>query len=1012
MLSSSGFRDGLGERDLQFERESGEVRERLFLRPELAAYETALRRRIGRLASMADPRLVPVQGLEHDRATGRLTVVSRHLSGTRLSDTLRASRERESIPDLTIGLFLAAEILAAAHTFHSLSGLPHGALTPNRVIVTADADVVLADYAYAEVIEAARFTPQRLWDEFGIAHSLGAPFSFAGDIRQTALIAIALMLGRPLDGLDVWSGIDAHLAEVEDVALIRGGRLFADPVIGWLRRALGRGHESAFAASDEAADACYALLTDRERAMARPAFLQFLLELETATESILSDFSVPPGVTPVAVIEASGESEPTPVLDAVTARVPETEPAPGPEPEPEQEQEPEPVAYRPAPLRLVERPAVQEPDLETEPEPERPAFVAWHFEPVPVEEPAPTAAPEPIAALEETPAPEEAPAVTYVEPEPIRVEAEPEPAVEETPDPFTWRPFSERFAPEPEPEPGAVPPVWAPEPVSFASDPVSFAPEPVSFTSEPEPVAPSGPAFEPYPSPEPGSQAFAYEPVDSLAPMVEHSLGPTPQPALEDRESRPVPEPELPRVAPIEREEPAAALHGAEFQELNIQPAASASDDTVTRVSSQSPFALLEKYKKRARIILHRDTEPVEPPVVSEVVPPPTIVAPPISTRIPPPAVSLKPPAPALTRPAESPLASPAIRLKGASAQRSASATFAPPRGLSERPVPIFEHEQEEERTGFKIPWKLAAAAVVVLVTGLAATNMKWSGSTPAAAVAPGTLVVETNPPGSDVFIDGERKGVTPTVVQVAPGRHEMKLARKGAEHAYSIDVASGARRVERLDWTALRQTGGIEVISNQPGSKVLVDGKARGETPLVLGDLAPGRHLVVVQGPNGNVRRRVTVVAGETTKLDLAIYSGWVIVTAPIELKIFENGKAIGTAGEGPVMLSAGPHTIELVNELLSYRSTHIFEMGPGEEKRLNITPTGRMNINAVPWAEVFVDGERIGETPLANVAVPLGARELLFKHPEHGERRMPITVTGGQPVQISIDLTRPDSP
>jgi hypothetical protein len=1012
MLSSSGFKDGLGERDLQFERESGEVRERLFLRPELAAYETALRRRIGRLASMADPRLVPVLGLEHDRATGRLTVVSGHLSGTRLSDTLRASREREIIPDLTIGLFLAAEILAAAHTFHSLSGLPHGALTPNRVIITADADVVLADYAYAEVIEAARFTPQRLWDEFGIAHSLGAPFSFAEDIRQTALIAIALMLGRPLDGLDIWSGIDAHLAEVEDVALIRGGRLFAEPVIGWLRRALGRGHESPFAASDEAADACSALLTDRERAMARPAFLQFLIELETAAESILSDSSVPAGVTPEAVIEASGEPEPTPVHDPVTARVPETEPEPEFEPEPEPEQEElEPVAYRPAPLRLVERPAVLERDVEIEPEPERPAFVAWHTEPVPVEEPVPTADPEPMVALKETPAPEEAPAVPYVEPEPIRMEAEPEPAVEETPEPFTWRPFSERFAPEPEPEPRAVTPAWAPEPVSFASEPVSSAPEPVSFTSEPEPISPSEPAYEPYSSPDPGSLPSPYEPVESLAPMVEHSLGPAPEPAFEARESRPVPEPELPRVTPVEREEPAAALHGAELQELNIQPAASASDDTGTRVSSQSPFALLEKYKKRARIILHRDTEPVDPPFVSEVVPPPAVVAPPISTRIPPPAASLKPPAP-VTRLAESPLASPAIRLKGASAQRSASATFAPPRELSERPVAIFEHEQEEERPGFRIPWKLAAAAVVVLVTGLAATNMKWPGSTPAAAVAPGTLVVESNPPGSEVFIDGERKGVTPAILQVAPGRHEMKLARKGAEHAYSIDVASGARRVERLDWTALRQTGGIEVISNQPGSKVLVDGKARGETPLVLGDLAPGRHLVVVQGPNGNVRRRVTVVAGETTKLDLAIYSGWVIVTAPIELKIFESGKAIGTAGEGPVMLSAGPHTIELVNELLSYRSTHSLEIGPGEEKRLNITPTGRMNINAVPWAEVFVDGERIGETPLANVAVPLGARELLFKHPEHGERRMPITVTGGEPVQISIDLTRPDSP
>jgi hypothetical protein len=390
-------------------------------------------------------------------------------------------------------------------------------------------------------------------------------------------------------------------------------------------------------------------------------------------------------------------------------------------------------------------------------------------------------------------------------------------------------------------------------------------------------------------------------------------------------------------------------------------------------------------------------------------------VAPPSLAPLPipvPPPVSVPVAFQTVTHPAESPLAPAPIRLKDPSARKKAAA-LAPRRDLSERPVAIFEHPDADDRSsGFRIPWKMAAAAIVVLVTGLAALNMEWLGPSRAAAIPPGTLVVETTPPGSEVFIDGERRGVTPAVLQVSPGRHEMKLTRKGAEHAWSIDVASGARRVERLDWTALRQTGGIEVISTTPGSKVLVDGKPRGETPLVLADLTPGRHLVVVQGPNGNVRRRVTVVAGETTKLDLAIYSGWVIVSAPIELKIFENGKAIATAGEGPVMLSAGPHTIELVNELLSYRSTHTVDIGPGEEERLNITPKGRLNVNAIPWAEVFIDGDRIGETPLANVSVTLGARELLFKHPEHGERRMAVTVTGSEPAQVSIDLTQPPSP
>ncbi|MBI2220516.1 MAG: PEGA domain-containing protein [Acidobacteria bacterium] len=835
MLSSSGFRDGLGERDLFFDRESGEIRERLFPRPEFAAYESALRRRIGRLASIADPRLVSVRGVEHDRATGRLTVISDHISGMRLSDALRAARERELIPDLTIGLFLAAEILAATHTFHSLSGLPHGCLHPDRVIVSAEGEVVVADYAYAEVIEASNFAPARLWREFGIAHWLGEPFSFAADVRQAALVAIALMLGRPVDAGNSVEGADALLVEVEEAAMIRGGRLFAEPVIGWLTRATGAGSAGGFSTSDAAADSCALLLTDRERALARPALVQFLVDLETPLPSEV-DFAF-------------------------------TEVEPLPEPEPSFEPEP-----------------VREPEATLEPEP-APAVMT--------EEPAP----EPIA-----------------QPEPLVL------AREEPVEPV------EPFEPAPPPDRPAAVAAAESASVAWARNPL---PE-IAVETGPRVVSPS-----------------------PLAPFDQGAGA-----------AQATPPPEVPRP-PIAWPPPVPSLPAAMLPPSPFAPITQEADSfpRSAAVSPQSPM--------------------------------------------------VEPAAGGGAGPVMSPAAPVTIRLKNAPpAKKSAPARAE----FTDRPASIFERPAEEPERGFRLPWKAVAAAVVVLVAGVAATQMKWSGTSPAAAVAPGILVIESTPPGSDVFIDGEKKGETPAVLQVPPGRHAVKLTRKGTEHTWSVDVASGARRVERLDWTALVQTGGIEVISNTPGSKVFVDGKLRGETggetPLVLTDLPPGRHLVVVQGPNGNVRRRVTVIAGETTKLDLAIYSGWVIVSAPIELQIFEKGKQIGTAGEGPLVLSAGAHTIELVNESLAYRSSHGVDIAPGEEERLAVTPKGLINVNAIPWAEVWVDDERLGETPLANVSVTLGSRELVFKHPEYGERRVPVTVTGGAAQQVSVDLTKPSSP
>ena len=63
-------------------------------------------------------------------------------------------------------------------------------------------------------------------------------------------------------------------------------------------------------------------------------------------------------------------------------------------------------------------------------------------------------------------------------------------------------------------------------------------------------------------------------------------------------------------------------------------------------------------------------------------------------------------------------------------------------------------------------------------------------------------------------------------------------------------------------------------------------------------------------------------------------------------------------------------------------------------------------MAVNAIPWAEVLVDGNRVGETPIGSIAVPIGTHEVVFRHPELGERRMTVTVTTGEPVKVGVDL------
>jgi archaellum component FlaF (FlaF/FlaG flagellin family) len=201
---------------------------------------------------------------------------------------------------------------------------------------------------------------------------------------------------------------------------------------------------------------------------------------------------------------------------------------------------------------------------------------------------------------------------------------------------------------------------------------------------------------------------------------------------------------------------------------------------------------------------------------------------------------------------------------------------------------------------------------------------------------------------------------------------------------------------------------GSITVTTQPAGAHVMLDGKAVGDTPLTLDGVVPGKHVVTMVTPTGTVKRTVKVETGKSVTVDIPIYSGWIAVFSPIPLDISENGRAIGTTEQGRLMLSPGRHSLTLTNRELGYKETQSVDIDPGEERSISVLPTGELNANAVPWAEVFINGTKVGDTPLARLQVPLGTHEVVFKNPQFPERRVTITVTATAPVAASVDFSK----
>ena len=164
-------------------------------------------------------------------------------------------------------------------------------------------------------------------------------------------------------------------------------------------------------------------------------------------------------------------------------------------------------------------------------------------------------------------------------------------------------------------------------------------------------------------------------------------------------------------------------------------------------------------------------------------------------------------------------------------------------------------------------------------------------------------------------------------------------------------------------------------------------------------GSPADGTAHSVATGTAGNTARPAAVPPG--------LIGGLISISAPLPMRVSSRGRVVGTTEAETIMLPIGTHELVFVNDQAGYEARQSVSVQAGRTTRIALKPPlGTVNINAAPWAEVWVDNQRVGDTPIGNLQVVIGTREFVFRHPQLGEKRKTAFVTLKEPVRVSMDM------
>jgi len=150
-------------------------------------------------------------------------------------------------------------------------------------------------------------------------------------------------------------------------------------------------------------------------------------------------------------------------------------------------------------------------------------------------------------------------------------------------------------------------------------------------------------------------------------------------------------------------------------------------------------------------------------------------------------------------------------------------------------------------------------------------------------------------------------------------------------------------------------------------------------------------------------------VTASSTLTDPVNEYGLLTVDSLPSGAEVYVDGKLVGTTPLENYRIPVGIHEV-VVKKSAYVPAAYAVQIKANELKTLNVVlvpATGRLTVNSNPsGAEVYIDGEKAGTTPLRNYTILEGIHEVVIKKAGYAERTYAVSIRYGEFKVLNVTL------